>query len=125
MDLGGKVLGLGVSFAFTTFYHVFEDLHLDRFQGVYVPRPLPARMKINTEIREVRVWCHDPEYHLQRIDHTPKIEAWFADWFRSNGVARIGSVGASTSWCMRIKDIMESLESLYARGVTIYKTPNL
>jgi aminoglycoside 3-N-acetyltransferase len=119
-----KVLGLGVNFSFITYYHVYEDFNLDKFPGVYLPQKFKSRIKRGDEIVEVWVKCHSPEFHKRRIDKTPEIESYFASFYKSEGVAHVGKVGNSTSWWIRASDVMRCLETLYERGVTIYRTPN-
>jgi aminoglycoside 3-N-acetyltransferase len=125
LDYDGKIMGLGINFGPVTFYHVYEDLHPDKFPGVYLPQKLKSRIRRGGEMREVLVACHSPEFHRRRIDKTPEIEAYFNEYFRSTGAAHFGTVGSSTSWCMSAREMIRRLDELYARGITIYKTPNL
>lgn len=123
----GKVVGLGVDFSPITFYHTFEEYHPERYPGVYLPGAFTAKIKTGKNVREVRVLCHDPEYHRQRIDKVREIERYFASYYHAQGVAHTGRVGSGgvPSWWMRARDVMKCLDELYAKGVTIYKTPNL
>lgn len=125
LDYDGKIVGLGISFGPVTFYHVYEDLNPDKFPEVYLPRKLRSKIKRGDQIREVWVACHSPEFHKRRIDKSPEIESYFAAYFRSESVAHFGKVGNSISWWIRARDIIRCLDTLYAKGVTIYKTPNL
>lgn len=122
---GGKVVGLGISFGPVTYYHVYEDLNLEKFPGVYLPERLTARVRDGGGEREVAVRCHSPAFHRLRIDKTPEIEAFFSEWFQDHEVAHMGRVGRSVSWWIAAEDMLASLDRLYAEGVTIYKTPNL
>ncbi|MEE9270746.1 MAG: AAC(3) family N-acetyltransferase [Candidatus Krumholzibacteria bacterium] len=124
---GGKVVGLGVNFSPITFYHVFEEFNPEKFPGVYLPHAFPAKIKVGDNIREVKVRCHDPVFHQQRIDKVPAIESYFSSYYHSEGVAHVGKVGngSAPSWWIRAADVMQCLDKLYSRGITIYKTPNL
>jgi len=125
LDVGGKIMGLGISYGPVTYYHVYEDLHPEKFPDVYLREPYRARIVVGDGRREVIVKCHDPEFHRRRIDKTPEIESFFASYFESEGVAHRGPVGHSTSWWLYAKDMIACLEKLYDRGITIYRTPNL
>ncbi|MDH3216298.1 MAG: AAC(3) family N-acetyltransferase [Candidatus Krumholzibacteria bacterium] len=125
LEHGGKVVGLGINFGPVTYYHVYEDLNLDKFRGVYLPEPLTTMIELPGGRQEIPVRCHAPAFHRYRIDKTPDIESFFSDWFQANEVAHMGQVGKSISWWIFAQDMIESLEKLYAEGVTIYKTPNL
>lgn len=125
LEHGGKVVGLGINFGPVTYYHVYEDMNLDKFTGVYLPERLTTTVELPEGREQIAVWCHSPEFHRYRIDKTPVIESFFSEWFQANDVAHMGPVGRSISWWIFAQDIIESLEKLYAEGVTIYRTPNL
>lgn len=127
LENDGKVVGLGVDFSPITFYHVYEEYNLDKFPGVFLPEPLPATIKTGNDAREVKIRCHNPEFHRRRIDKVPAIEAYFSSYYQSQGVAHMGRVGNGgvPSWWIRARDVMQCLDTLYDKGVTIYRTPNL
>ena len=125
LQFDAKAVGLGVTFAPITFYHAYEDMNLDKFPGVYLAQPFKARIRTPEGDREVSIRCHDPEFHRRRIDKNPEIEAYWSEYFRSAGVAHIGPVGDSQSWWIKGHDVFDCLEKMYARGVTIYRVPDL
>jgi hypothetical protein len=41
------------------------------------------------------------------------------------GVPHIGPTGESESWWMRAREMLGAIDTLYARGVTIYRVPDV
>ena len=126
LDYNGKIVGLGINYGPVTFYHVFEDLNPDKFPEAYLPEEYSARIKVGGHYKEVRLRCHNPEFHRHRIDKTPEIESYFSSYFDSEEVSHVGRVGngPSTSWWLHARDMIQCLEKLYPLGITIYSTPN-
>jgi aminoglycoside 3-N-acetyltransferase len=123
LQFDAKAVGLGVTFAPITWYHAYEDMNLDKFPGVYLPRAFTARIRTPEGERAVSIRCHNPDFHHRRIDKNPEIEAYWSEYFRSTGVAHVGPVGDSQSWWIRGRDVFDCLEKMHARGVTIYRVP--
>ena len=126
LENDGKVVGLGVDFSPITFYHVYEEYNLDKFPGVFLAEPLPAKIKTGDSVREVKIRCHNPEFHKRRIDKVPAIEAYFSSYYQSQGVAHMGKVGNGDvlSWWIRARDVMQCLDALHKKDITIYRTPS-
>ncbi len=124
LEFDGKTVGLGVNFGPVTMYHAYEDMHLDRFPGVYAQEMRRARIKTSDGDREILMRVHDPAYHRHRIDKSHDIEAYFADYFRKSGVAHFGPVGDSTSFWMGVREMFDAMDRLYAQGTTIYRVPS-
>ena len=125
LDFNGKIVGLGINYAYVTFYHTYEDLNPDKFPRVYFPQAFTARIKLEDGYREVVVRAHDPETHRHRIEKVPEILSYFDSFFESEGVVHKGRVGSSTSWWLYARDIIACLDKMYSRGATIYHTPNM
>ena len=126
IELGGKILGLGVSMGPVTFYHVLEDRLGTGF-------PLPVRMG-ETYPLQCRSWKGepllvpviplDPEYMRRRIDTPARddLRAYFWREFTRAGLLRTGRVGESTSWFIRAQPFYDHLLKLMREGITIYAT---
>ena len=121
----GKIMGIGVNLAPATLYHTYEDLHLDRFPEVYLPEMYTAKIKLPDGLKEVSIRCHNPEFHVRRIDKVPEIEEYFSSHFKSRGLTHYGPIGNSTSWWMRARDLIDGIDELCRKGITIYSTPNM
>jgi len=75
---------------------------------------------VDGKVEQLGVRCHDPELHARRIDKTPEIESWFRDYFLAHSIAWTGRVGAGEAWWMRARRLVDALDELSRKGVTIY-----
>ena len=125
-ELGGKILGLGISMGPVTFYHMLEDMELSKF-------PLPVRMKETYRIPckdwlgnniLVPVTPLDPEYAKRRIDTPGRKDLRDYMWreFISAGLLKVGKVGEGKAWIASAKEFYDHLHKLMSEGVTIYST---
>jgi aminoglycoside 3-N-acetyltransferase len=124
LEIGGKVVGLGVSLGPVSFYHVLEDTW-DRFpHRVYLP---PEELTyVDHDGREVTRAVHryDPVVRRTRIDQ-PDGE-WIRDrlteHLRRKGLLREFRYGASRAWSIDAGPFYDELKRLAKKGVTIYLT---
>ena len=126
VELDGKILGLGISMGPVTFYHLLEDMMLDKF-------PLPVRMSEAYQVPckdlsgkdfVVPVIPLDPVYAKRRID-TPQrgdLRDYFWQEFNAAGLLTVGKVGEATSWFISSQRFYEHLHKMLQEGVTIYST---
>ena len=127
VKLDGKILGIGVSVAPITLYHMVEDTLGDEF-------PLPVRMdatypiKCRThdgELITVDVIPLDPKFSAGRIDHKggEHLREFFWKEYERAGLLTSGPVGEATTWIVPARGCFEHLVTLAKQGITIYSTP--
>jgi aminoglycoside N3'-acetyltransferase len=127
LQLNAKVLGLGISMGPVTFYHLLEDMLLDKF-------PLPVRLKEtfmlpcrdwDGQLIKVPVTPLDPVYNPRRIDNKARgdLQQFFIEDFRRAGILKDGKVGTAAAWFVPAKDFYARLEWLAGWGITIYAEP--
>jgi aminoglycoside N3'-acetyltransferase len=128
VKLEGKILGIGVSVAPITLYHMVEDTLGDEF-------PLPVRMDAtypipcrthDGDLVTVDVTPLDPKYSAGRIDHkgAGHLREFLWKEYERAGLLASGSVGEATTWIVPAKGCFEHLVTLARQGVTIYSTPD-
>ena len=127
LQLNAKVLGLGISMGPVTFYHLLEDMLLDKF-------PLPVRLP-ETFMLPCRDWDGqsikvpvtplDPAYNPRRIDNKARgdLQQFFIEDFRRAGILKDGKVGTAAAWFVPAQGFYARLEWLAGRGITIYSEP--
>lgn len=121
LELNGKVTGLGITYGPVTFYHVYEDLNLEKFPEVYLPDVYKGKLlNEHGELIESDTLCHNPDFHKTRIDKTPGIESYFSKQFDGN-ISHKTSIGDGSIWWMYSSDLIQELDKLYKQGITIYK----
>lgn len=127
LQLNAKVLGLGISMGPVTFYHLLEDMILDKF-------PLPVRLPEtfmlpcrdwDGQLIKVPVTPLDPVYNPRRIDNKARgdLQQFFIEDFRRAGILKDGKVGTAAAWFVPAQDFYARLEWLAGRGITIYSEP--
>jgi aminoglycoside 3-N-acetyltransferase len=127
IEIGGKVVGLGIPMAPGGLYHPLEDHMMEAF-------PLPVRMKEtyflrcrhwSGEIIQVPVTPLAPEFLSRRIDHKSRgdLRDYFWREFTNAGLLRVGQVGEARTWTIRAQDFFKHLIYLAHEGITIYSTP--
>ncbi len=127
IEIGGKVMGLGIPMAPGGLYHPLEDYMLDSF-------PVPVRMKEthllrcrqrSGEIVQVPVVPLDPQFLSRRIDHKSRADLrdYFWQEFSRAGLLRVGRVGEARTWMSPAKEFFAHLIRLAEEGITIYSTP--
>ena len=128
VKLNGKVLGLGISLAPVTFYHMIEDLMLDEF-------PVPVRMSKtyflkcidwNGNLIRVPVNPLDPRFSKTRIEqaHRQDLRSYFWSEFKNIGLLKTGKVGRATSWLISSQSFLNHLVDMAKEGITIYSSPS-
>jgi aminoglycoside 3-N-acetyltransferase len=125
MDYGAKVLGLGVSVAYVSFYHVIEDVLGDKFPvEVHGNRTYAAKVLDHGNLVTMHVRPLDPTVSKTRIDQPSSewLRTLFTDLLIDRGILKIGPVGEARSWLMNAKELYEALVELAGRNVTIYTT---
>jgi aminoglycoside 3-N-acetyltransferase len=127
IEIGGKVMGIGIPMAPGGLYHALEDLMADEF-------PLPVRMAEthylrcrhpSGEIIEVPVVPLDPAFLPRRIDHPSRkdLRDYFWQEFSRVGLLRVGQIGEARTWWMPAREYFDHLVQLMREGITIYATP--
>jgi aminoglycoside 3-N-acetyltransferase len=126
IDLRGKILCLGVSIAYYTSYHAFEDLNPDYPEPVYVEGDfeLDATGPDGT-VHRVKVRPHNPATTARRIEKHPDKLAEIEGLLRDMGVMKEGPVGQTTGYLVGARELNDALGVLLReRGVTIYVAPD-
>lgn len=127
LEIGGKVVGLGIPMAPGGLYHPLEDYLGDAF-------PVPVKMKEtfylrclnwSGEIIQVPIVPLAPEFLPRRIDHKSRgdLRDYFWQEFTRAGLLRVGQVGEARTWIMNAQDFFTHLIHLAQEGITIYATP--
>ena len=128
LRINAKVFGLGITMGPVTFYHLLEDMWLDRFP-VPVRSPQVFRMKCRDwegRLIEVPVTPLNPAYASRRIDNKSRddLRQFFMDDFRKAGILKAGTVGQAPAWFVSARDFYRRLEWLAEHGITIYAEPD-
>jgi aminoglycoside 3-N-acetyltransferase len=125
MQLGGKILGLGIDLGPVTFYHVLEDVKNDFPRRVYCRNSYSVKLlDRDGKTLDMRVRVHDPKISRTRIDRVENswIRNFFTEYLRARKFLVEGWVGRAHSWIIRAKDMYDAQLELVRRGVTIYTT---
>lgn len=120
--LNGKVIGLGISYGYITYYHVFEDFFPEKIPQVYLPEKLNAQVRdVDNNVIACKVKCHNPDFHKVRIESKPEIESFFRTHLEKRGISKRSKVGEGELFWFHAKDLIQELEVLYTEGKTIYQ----
>lgn len=126
IELGGKVMGLGVSMGPVTFYHVLEDALEDQF-------PLAVKLR-ETYYLKCRDWANnlievpfrpfDPQIVRRRIDQPRREDLCRYFWieFERAGLLSVGRIGEALSWFIEARRFYDHLYVLMKQNITIYST---
>lgn len=124
VELGGKVMGIGVSLGPISIYHVIEDTWEQFPFRVYSD---PFRIEyINADGDRVTrdVVRYDQRIAATRIDR--EAGAWIRDQFTAHferkGILQRFRFGNAESWVMDSGDLCAELKRLAGRGITMYLT---
>jgi aminoglycoside 3-N-acetyltransferase len=124
VELGGKVVGIGVSLGPISIYHVIEDTWEEFPFRVYSD---PFRMEYIDAVgdRVTRdVVRYDQRIAATRIDR--EAGAWIRDQFTAHferkGILQRFRFGSAESWVMDTGDLCAELKRLAGGGITMYLT---
>jgi len=125
VDVGGKVLGLGVDMGPVSFYHVAEDARdgfpIDPYdEGTAVSYVDAGGSTVRRTVR-----AYAPRWSDRRIDAPDR------DWMRDamgryldvHGGRRWFTFGAGPAWIITAPSFLSCLQELTRAGVTIYSDP--
>jgi len=126
LNVDAKIVGLGVSLAPVTWYHMLEDELKDQF-------PLQVHLKQSHKLRcltqdegivEVPVIPFDPQYNSRRIDHPSRddLRAYFWNLFSEKPWFNYHSIGLAVVWLADANAFYQYLKQLAQEGLTIYST---
>jgi len=124
-EVGGKIMGLGISMGPVTFYHVLEDVVENYPLDVYLDKKYKVEVITNNGVRrEMEINVHNPKISKTRID---KKEGWwirefFTKYVKHKGLLKTGKVGKARSWIIRAEDFFNAQKELLSHGITIYTT---
>jgi aminoglycoside 3-N-acetyltransferase len=124
--LNAKVLLLGVDIRVITFYHYFEDV-TEKFPiNPYCEKEYTVKVLVEGNVKTIRVKAHDPEVAKTRIDHKEGefIRKYLTSYLYNRRVLKSGSVGDAKSYMISSEDLIQALEDLLKRNLTIYSTKN-
>lgn len=124
-ELGGKVVGLGVSLGPVSFYHVLEDTWPPFPHPVYQPKVTVTY--VDAEGRSVtrEVSAYKREWSSRRIDHPAGdwIRARVTEHFEKAGILHRFRVRNADCWWISARDFYDEIRWLAEHGVTIYTSP--
>jgi len=124
IELNGKILGIGISLAWTTQYHHVEDIMGDKF-------PIKVKLDKNYKIKckidknhyiDVEVQPLVPEISKTRIEKNPFNLNYISEIYDRLGILNYGKIGESNSWWANVKIFISILIQLAKLGITIYTT---
>jgi aminoglycoside N3'-acetyltransferase len=125
-ELGGKIVGLGVSLGPVSFYHVLEDTWPGFPHAVYRP---PATVTYvdaggNTVTRDVR--AYERAWSSRRIDHPAGewIRQSITEHFERVGILHRFKVRNADCWWISARDFYDEMKWLAGHGITIYSAPS-
>ena len=121
VELEGKILCLGVSIAYITSYHTFEDwidgyplpVYLDKLYSVPVTDADGRDLVVTTR-------CHNPAYSAVRIEKRPAMLKLIEDNFREMGILQQGKVAKAEASLIGAWELNKAMAELLVRGITIY-----
>jgi aminoglycoside 3-N-acetyltransferase len=121
VELHAKILCLGVTIAYMTSFHTFEDWIDDYPIPVYLNKrySVPVTDANGRELI-VSTRSHDPAYSDLRIEKRPALLALIEDNFRKMGILHQGNVGKAESSLIGAYELNQALGELLAQGITIY-----
>jgi aminoglycoside 3-N-acetyltransferase len=105
-----------------TMYHAFECRRDGGFPlEVFLPDAAEVEC-VDVEGRErlVRTLVHDPELARRRIDSLPRLQTEWRRLLLDAGILQSTTLGRGEILTVRLRPLMNELERLLARGVTIY-----
>lgn len=121
IERGMVQLWFGVGLRIFTLYHSFECMRPDGFPiEVFAAERVNARV-IDGEGRErtVSTLVHDPVVGAQKDN----VRAPILEHLLATGVLKRTTVGRGEVMAARMPELMDELETLLQRGVTIYRIP--
>ena len=121
VECRGKILCLGVSIAYITSYHTFEDwiddyplpIYLDKLYSVSVTDADGRDLVVTTR-------CHNPAYSAVRIEKRPAVLKLIEGNFREMGTLQQGKVGKAEASLIGAWELNQAMAELLAQGITIY-----
>jgi aminoglycoside 3-N-acetyltransferase len=119
-QVGGKILLLGVTVEYLTNFHTIEDVVPNFPIRVYLPEPISFTV-IDTEGNEFEVstFYHCPE--KAKLRQGSKM----VSYLRKNNVFSEFDIGRGIAKLIDAKKFHDTLLTLCARGITMYKPTNL
>ena len=127
LEANAKVVLLGVDVQFPTFYHTFEDLRPDFPYEVYAKEKIDARWvddSGNIHVKSVQV--HNAELGVFRID-SPRgcgIRKIYRNELKAKGQLKTAKIGNAKCMMFPAHALMEALDTLLSKGITIYHIPS-
>jgi aminoglycoside 3-N-acetyltransferase len=105
-----------------TMYHAFECRRDGGFPlEVFLPDAAEVKcVGVDGRERLVRTLVHDPELARHRIDSLPRLQTEWRRLLLEAGILRSTTLGRGEILTVRLRPLMNELERLLARGVTIY-----
>jgi len=124
IKLDGKILGIGITLAWTTQYHYVEDIMEDEFPvKVKIDKIYKIKCKINeNKYIDVKVQPLDPEISKTRIEKNPFNLEYITEICEKLGILNYGKIGEARSWWVNAKKFIDTLIKLAKSGITIYTT---
>jgi len=124
INMNAEVLLLGVDIRVITFYHYFEDVTRHFPINPYLDKEYEGKVLVDGKVKKITVRAHDPEVAKTRIDHKggSSNREYLTDYLLKKQVLRSGSVGEAKSWIINAIDLIDALEELLERNITIYTT---
>jgi aminoglycoside 3-N-acetyltransferase len=121
IERGMVQVWFGIGLRIFTLYHAFESLRPGGFPiDVFYERRVEARV-VDAEGKErtVSTLVHDPVTGSRKDDTREAIR----DHLLAAGVLRRTTLGRGEVMAARMPELMQELETLLARGITIYRIP--
>lgn len=125
VELGAKILGLGIDLGPVTFYHVIEDMDSEYPIDPYYYEDYEAKIVgAGGHTTILRLKGHDPEISKTRIDkqNGEWIRKFFTKYLTKKGYLNTSYIGQALAWIIRAKDLFEAQRVLMKHGITIYTT---
>lgn len=118
IDLGLHQVWFGTGIETFTLYHSFECLRDGGFPlDVFVAQPMAARVVDEYgKQRTVRTLVHDPDVAGRKLRSRHEMRRGLEE----AGVLGAARVGTGEILCARMPELMDALERLLERGITIY-----
>jgi aminoglycoside 3-N-acetyltransferase len=124
LQIGGKVLGIGVSMGPVSFYHVVEDTTDDFPLDVYAPSENVTYIDAAGVTVTRPIGRYDRNVTRARIDndHGLAIRDFMTRHLRARGARRDFKLGQAPAFWIGARAFYDEVRALAARGLTIYAT---
>jgi aminoglycoside N3'-acetyltransferase len=122
-ELSGKIMGIGISIAWISIYHLLEDKWKEFPLEVHYPETFSVKY-VDTEGNKIErnIKVLDPIVSLTRIEKNAWVLNYITKHMIEKSILREFALGQAMSWIFDVQPFYEELKNLAQCGITIYTT---